>query len=93
MPKWHILGWSILIPFKATEQGSDRSSLHVGVSWPLAQYLFTAFFSCSVWVFQEQTHVPHPSFPGPSTASPGLAFPQAWGFLEKRVNNTGSQGA
>lgn len=66
MPKWHILGWSILIPFKATEQGSDRRSLHVGVSWPLAQYLFTAFFSYSAWAFQEQTHVPHPSFPGPS---------------------------
>ena len=75
MPKWHILGWSILIPFKATEQGSDRSSLHVGVSWPLAQDLFTAFFSCSAWALQEQTHVPPPSFPGPSTAS------LAWHFL------------
>ena len=68
MPKWHILGWSILIPFKATGQGSDRRSLHVGVSWPLAQYLFTAFFSYSAWAFHEQArtlralkfHLPQP---------------------------------
>lgn len=62
MPKWHILGWSVLIPFKAMEQGGDRSSLHIGVAWLLAQYLLTALFPCSAWAFQEQTHAPHPRF-------------------------------
>lgn len=93
MPKWHILGWSILIPFKAMEQGGDRSSLHIGVAWLLAQYLFTALFPCSAWASQEQTHAPHPLFPGPATASPGPAFPRAWGFPEKTVTSAGSEGA